>query len=58
MFGLFYVKWFGFIPKQPKQSHPQLVHLGVLVHSGPGLGILQLANSFASPRLMGIDRLA
>jgi hypothetical protein len=48
MFGLLYVKWFGFIPKRPKQSHPQLVRWWVLVPSGHGLDILQLANSFAS----------
>ncbi len=34
MFDLVQVKWFGFIPKRPKQSHPQLVHWWVLVHSG------------------------
>ncbi len=33
MFDLVQVKWFGFIPKRPKQSHPQLVHWWVLVHS-------------------------
>jgi hypothetical protein len=33
MFGLVYVKWFGFIPKRPKQPHPQLVHWWVLGHS-------------------------
>jgi hypothetical protein len=30
---LIYVKWFGFVAQQPNQSHPQLVHWWVLVHS-------------------------
>ncbi len=30
MFGLVKVKWFGFIPKRPKQFHPQLVGVGSL----------------------------
>jgi hypothetical protein len=30
---LVWVKWFEFIPKRPKQSHPQLMHW-LLVHSG------------------------
>ncbi len=34
MFGLVQVKWFEFIPKQPKLLHPQPVHQGVLVHYG------------------------
>ncbi len=34
MFGLGQVKWFVFIPKRPKQTHPQLVRCWVLVHSG------------------------
>jgi hypothetical protein len=34
MFGLVQVKWFGFIPKRPRQSHPQPAYWGVLVHSG------------------------
>ncbi len=32
MFGLVQDKWFGFIAKQPKQPHPQLVHWWVLGH--------------------------
>ncbi len=34
MFDWVQVKWSGFIPKWPKQSHSQLVHWWVLVHSG------------------------
>ncbi len=35
MFGLVQVQWFGFIPKRPKQPHPQRMYWWVMGHSSP-----------------------